>query len=239
MRRWPLVVAVLYGLILLAVLWPLGQAAYGWSLGGLVKPKPGATGLVADLLGVPGFWIWLGVMGLSQWALLAVPARLAAGRPVTRGALWPTVLAAALMLAVLVATIFLMLDVVLIPEGKGAPPEDMGLLDWRHRGFAWVMGGWTLLLWAFWAWVFFRTTRNGVDAGWVASVSRYLLAGSILELLVAVPAHVWVRRRDECCADLGTFWGLAMGISVMLFSYGPGVLFLLVARARRKRGKAG
>jgi hypothetical protein len=30
--------------------------------------------------------------------------------------------------------------------------------------------------------------------------TRWLLRGSILELLVAVPSHVIVRRRDDCCA---------------------------------------
>ena len=63
--------------------------------------------------------------------------------------------------------------------------------------------------------------------------TRWLLRGSILELLVAVPSHVIVRRRDDCCAPAGTFWGIATGISVMLLCFGPGVFFLFVERCRR------
>jgi hypothetical protein len=63
--------------------------------------------------------------------------------------------------------------------------------------------------------------------------TRWLLRGSILELLIAVPSHVLVRRRDDCCAPAGTFWGIATGISVMLLCFGPGIFFLFVARCRK------
>jgi len=64
-----------------------------------------------------------------------------------------------------------------------------------------------------------------------------LLRGSILELLVAVPSHIIVRQRNECCAPIVTFWGIVTGISVMLLSFGPGVLFLFAARVRRKKNQ--
>ena len=60
-----------------------------------------------------------------------------------------------------------------------------------------------------------------------------MLRGSILELLVAVPTHIVARSRDYCCAGFMTFIGLTLGISVMLFSYGPAVFFLYVDRWRR------
>jgi hypothetical protein len=60
-----------------------------------------------------------------------------------------------------------------------------------------------------------------------------MLRGSILELLVAVPTHIVARSRDYCCAGFMTFIGLSLGISVMLFSYGPAVFFLYVDRWRR------
>jgi hypothetical protein len=43
-----------------------------------------------------------------------------------------------------------------------------------------------------------------------------------------VPSHVIVRRRDDCCAPAGTFWEIAMGISMMLFCSASGVFFLFV-----------
>jgi hypothetical protein len=59
------------------------------------------------------------------------------------------------------------------------------------------------------------------------------LRGSILELLVAVPSHIVVRHRNDCCAPIGTFWGIVTGISIMLLSFGPGVFFLFVERCQR------
>ena len=54
-----------------------------------------------------------------------------------------------------------------------------------------------------------------------------------VELLIAVPTHVVARCRDYCCAGLMTFIGLTMGVSVMLFAYGPAVYFLFAERWRR------
>jgi len=69
----------------------------------------------------------------------------------------------------------------------------------------------------------------------VQRTTRWLLRGSILELLVAVPSHIIVRQREECCAPIVSFWGIVTGISVMLLSFGPGVLFLFAARIRQRR----
>jgi hypothetical protein len=89
-----------------------------------------------------------------------------------------------------------------------------------------------LAVWAVWTLVFYRTSRDAA-ADVVSLQCRYLLKGSILELLIAVPTHVIVRSRDYCCAGALTFPGIAFGVSVMLFSFGPGVLFLFAQRWKR------
>jgi hypothetical protein len=100
-----------------------------------------------------------------------------------------------------------------------------------------VLGGASLVLtlWGIWALVFYRFSRNAPPEALVRRLMRWLLAGSILEFLVAVPSHIVVRGRGDCCAPVGTFWGIACGIAVMLLAFGPGVFFLFVERFRRLR----
>ena len=49
----------------------------------------------------------------------------------------------------------------------------------------------------------------------------WLFRGSILELLIAVPTHVIVRRRHDCCAPAVTSFGITSGIVIMLISLAP------------------
>jgi hypothetical protein len=89
------------------------------------------------------------------------------------------------------------------------------------------------LLWIIWGVVFYRYARADDPEVLTKRATRWLLRGSILELLVAVPSHIVVRHRNDCCAPIGTFWGIVTGISIMLLSFGPGVFFLFVERCQR------
>ena len=84
-----------------------------------------------------------------------------------------------------------------------------------------------------WTVVFILITRSKEPQAAVKQQTGWLLKGSILELLIAVPTHIVARYRNYCCAGTLTFIGLAMGISVMLFSFGPAVFFLFVERWKR------
>jgi hypothetical protein len=84
-----------------------------------------------------------------------------------------------------------------------------------------------------WSIVFYWTGRDAAPMDVVTKQCRYLLRGSILELLVAVPTHIVARMRNYCCAGFYTFLGIAFGVSVMLFSFGPAVFFLFAQRWRR------
>lgn len=83
-------------------------------------------------------------------------------------------------------------------------------------------------LWVVWGIAFYRSYRGrGLS---VDRVVAWLLRGSVVELLVAVPCHVWVRRRDQCSAPAMTGFGISTGMAIMLLSFGPGVLFLVKKR---------
>ena len=85
--------------------------------------------------------------------------------------------------------------------------------------------------WIFWSILFYRMWRECSDP--VTRALKWLFRGSALELLVAVPTHVIVRRRGDCCAPAGTGFGIAAGIAIMLLSFGPSVLLLVKKRMER------
>ncbi|MGD8310336.1 MAG: hypothetical protein PVG98_12930, partial [Chromatiales bacterium] len=106
-------------------------------------------------------------------------------------------------------------------------------IDARWKILAWWLG-----LWLSWAIILYLHLRE-VSAP-LSRVLRWLLSGSVLELLVAVPSHLIVRQRDDCSAPLATGLGIASGIAVMLLAFGPGVLFLYRKRLQAyPRGRPG
>ncbi|MGA3131209.1 MAG: hypothetical protein ABSD59_10435 [Terracidiphilus sp.] len=88
--------------------------------------------------------------------------------------------------------------------------------------------GFWVILWVLWAVVFYLYFRKSGSS--IARAISWLLKGSVLELLIAVPCHVIVRRRDDCSAPVATSFGIVTGIAVMLLCFGPSVLFLFKKR---------
>lgn len=212
MKRWALLVAALYFLIFAALTVPAIALALSHQVG---------WGQALEVYASGWYWVWLVIMAGSQFALLSVPVRIASRRPVTKGALWPTLLAGGLMAAGLVAgAVGAIYEFIFGDKVKG---------DW----IGWLTLGLAGLSWCFWVAVFFRLSKTDSPTDWITRQCRWLLRGSILELLVAVPTHIAARSRNYCCAGFMTFAGLTMGISVMLFSFGPAVFFLYAARWKR------
>ena len=212
MKRWALIVSALYMVILAVLTVPVILLAF----------VPNVKSDVFQLYAQWGYWLWLAVMGISQFALLAVPVRLAGLRPVTRGPVWKTVLAGGLMAGGLVVGACFAIDALVFADHALDG-------DWAFPTFL-LLG---LLTWVIWSVVFSRISRVVPPADFVTRHCRALFKGSVLELLIAVPSHIVARFRNDCCAGFWTFIGLAMGISVMLFAYGPAVYFLFAERWKR------
>lgn len=219
MKRWAILVAVLYLLALLALTLPVTWLAF--------VPNMKANEILGLFISWP-YWAWLAVMGLSQFCLLIVPVKLAAGRPTSQRSLLWSILSGGLLAGCLVAGALSSISEFIFRDGAFKE-----LSNWRYW-LPWAVGG---LAWIVWGVVFFRLTREQSADNAVRQQCRWLLRGSILELLIAVPTHIVARYRNYCCAGFMTFIGLTFGIAVMLFAYGPAVFFLFAERWKRLHPK--
>jgi hypothetical protein len=229
MKRWAVITVALYLATLLLLTVPVAAACFcGWGY----QPHP--VGDTVDGFREWGYWIWIAVSVVAQVLLLLVPVALGERRPRSRRNLMVPVVTAAFLFAVICVS-----AVTAVCCGIWG---DKGLKLYgvfgNKNAQAWsALILYLVVTWTAWFIVFRRFADVANQEALTPRLMKWLLRGSILELLVAVPSHVISRHRDDCCAPFGTFWGIATGITVMLLSFGPGVLFLFIARMRRLRGK--
>ena len=257
MKRWAALIVLLYSLMLGLLTIPLLAAfaldyRQGWVMDLSLND-------ILDVLRHWGYWLGLAVLVSGQAALLLVPVAAAEGRPIRRRHLLGPVLATTFFLANLVFAGAIALACALFPKDRAlewlmAPvkPGRQLLEQLPHvtshlkvlglgssSGFLELVFclGCVCLLWMIWGLVFYRFFRDAAGVGTTRRAVAWLLRGSILELLVAVPCHVVVRHRGDCCAPFATFWGITLGLSVMLMAFGPGVFFVFADRVRRLQPK--
>jgi len=90
------------------------------------------------------------------------------------------------------------------------------------------------ILWCLWSVIFWVYWRRSDYYTWTGRVIRGLIAGSVLELFVAVP--IYATRQDDCYCVRGSYAGLIFGTTILLWAFGPGV-FLLFVREKHRREK--
>jgi len=220
MKRWGLLTSGLYAAALVLLTVPVLRASF---------PDATRTELV---YASPFYWVWVAFMTLCAVVLLVAPVRLAGGRNRSRRPL---------ALTVAVTGFFLALLVLAAIASIGEVVAGLNAFNWlASDGWSFVIRftAITLGLWAFWAGVLYWFTRRQAPLSALRWWARGLFAGSVLELLVAVPSHIVVRHRNECCAGFYTFIGLVTGVSVMLLSFGPGVFFLFTERMSKVKQPA-
>lgn len=91
------------------------------------------------------------------------------------------------------------------------------------------------LLWLLWAMVFYAYWRKGTRLQQLRTVARGLIVGSILELVVAAGVFLWKEDPHDCWCARGSYAGLVFGATVMLWAFGPGLVFLFLREARFHR----
>lgn len=110
----------------------------------------------------------------------------------------------------------------------------------------WPVGMWIAMLisWAIWGGLFALMCRRGDRYRRLRRMLRLLIAGSLLDLLIATPVHAVAARQESCYCGLGSYTGLVLGATALLWTFGPGVTLLIVrqhylhARMLRQREAA-
>ena len=164
------------------------------------------------------FWAIFVVCVLIQASLLLIPVKITNDSYQPRRHIWiPIVITALAFSIVIIGIIWSLLVVVWGDDGWEA------VYPWASLTFF-------LLSWLAWSILFCRFSRNAQPQAFIHRLTAWLLRGSILELLVAVPSHIVVRRRGDCCAPGFTFFGIATGVVIMALAFGPELFFLFCRR---------
>jgi len=237
MKRWAVLTVLFYAVVLVLLTIPVIWIAFN-----VATNKGLDWHSCAAIMTCRGYWTWLAVMMAGQALLLLLPIHIAERRLPARRPLAVPVIVTAFFLANLGFAALLSLLCLGFREdgpdffGYFLPfkPDQTSPSNLQTTFGAVVI---VLALWIIWAVIFRGFAKADPAETLLKRAVRWLLRGSILELLVAVPSHVIVRRRGDCCAPAGTFWGIATGISIMLLCFGPGVFFLFVERCRRLQPK--
>jgi hypothetical protein len=225
-KRWPVITVLLYSLWVAAVFTPVVFCVIFW-FGH--HDVPGSGELADSLFTLYGefwpFWIYCAVLIISQMLLLIIPVGIVKHRPKPQRGLWLTAVAAGALFAVVVLGIVWSIAAAIFGDDS---------IEDRVPLFALIF---LLLNWAAWSLIFRSFARNAGPHSYFRRLLKWVLRGTILELLVAVPSHIIVRHKEVCCADCVTAAGIATGLAVMLISFGPGIYFLYAERIKSKKPK--
>ncbi len=212
MKKWAVVVLLLYAAMILVFTFPVIFAAFA-GLDLKVDRQ-----MFRTVFTFWPYWAGFALFIMAQAALLDIHVIMTAQRPVTKRTIVPVIVCASLLMALLVAGIVFALDETI---HKGFDPEQLLII--LVPAASWVI----------WGVIFYRWSRKPDPGSFMERIRRTLFRGSILELLVAVPTHILARCRNYCCAGFGTFIGIVFGLAVMVCSFGPGVYFLFLERWQR------
>lgn len=214
---WVAITVLVYVLSLVA----LAPALWTWAFTGAADDAARES---SYLLKEPGTWAVIAGLTLVQFVVLVlVPMPIVRQRPVSRGR-WIVLAAVSALLLGLLGTSFLYVLIETLKLDRPAGEAE-----------AWLPAVFGSGIWVVWTVIFsLYHAQVGERIGLRRIVDRWL-AGSVAELAIAVPCHLYVRRRDECCAGFSTFFGLSTGLAVLSFALGPAIFLLFATRLERLR----
>jgi len=215
MRKWGLIITLVYAVIVLALLVPATALLITDSRQVLLDNIRGAYRIWFT-------WVNIGFFVVAEALLLLMTVDTSERRMKPRAHIFVSAVTTGVLLALL--TFAIVSSVVVARWGDN--PKLNGI----------VIAATFLVPWILWGIIFYRMTRDADDA--ITRAVSWLMRGSILELLIAVPSHVIVRRRHDCSAPIATGFGISTGIAIMLLSFGPSVLLLYKKRMEGLKPKS-
>ncbi len=202
--RWVYGVFAIYGILSLGVL-----TAPLWANWATNSATGGDVAVPATVVAV-----CLAGSGLS---LMILPVRVARRRRITKRSIWIPLIFSGILAGVL---------------GMGACMALCEFLEISDSaGLAALIAG--CAVWTLWTVIFVLIANVHGPQSIGMKLHRGLIVGSVVELLIAVPTHIIVRRRAECCAGMLTGVAICIGVAVMLVSFGPSVLLLYYRRRKQ------
>ncbi len=179
---------------------------------------PGALWELEDWQYAVNVVLFMGLLMLAQWAFLR-PGKGFTVRLTQEGRPLKTAIITAAIMAMLLSTG----GIALLMELPNLWQPVMEAHD--GKGVFYIWAG-MLIIWIFWAVIFFIYWRQGDRYTQLGKMIRALIVGSILEVFIAVPIHVWAARQRECYCCRGTYTTLVLAGTVLLWAFGPGIILL-------------
>ena len=225
LRLTILILGIVYAAV--AICWLISPYLPGrWQNAGLAGTPLG----IADPDSPPQYLallaLFLGLLLLAQWAFLRprqgrIEWLASPGRPLKSA----VIVAGAMTMLLSVGLLALLLE---LPDWW-TPIYELG-------GWWGAIGIWTAmaLLWVGWAVVFYVYWRDGDHYTQLSKMVRALVAGSLLEAALAIPAHVLVMRQRDCYCARGTYTAMIFAGTVILWAFGPGIVLLYLREKYRR-----
>ena len=212
MKKWGVVVALFYCLVITVLVVPAALL--------LVATSPPSMNDFRALYANAITWVLVGIVTFGEILLLWLTVDTTQKRLKPRTHIVVSAATTGALLAIV--TIAIIFSIGVAARGDGI----LQILP-NSPNIPAILGAFCIP-WLVWAILFYRVCRNSSDP--ITRAIVWILRGSVLELLIAVPAHVIVRRRNDCSAPVVTGFGLASGLAIMLISFGPSVLWLYKKR---------
>lgn len=196
----------------------------------------GTPFIIADVDETGYFVLAIAVIGLlilAQWYFLR-PSRLLAirltarGRPLTAS----VAVASAMAMLLTVGALALLLELfgVWVPLMS---PQDAR--RWAHpmpQQLVIILA--IIAIWGLWMFLFHRYWREGDRYSQLGRMVRALVAGSVLEAMVAAPAQAYASRQSDCHCERGSYTTLVCCGAVLFWAFGPGLAFLFLREKYRR-----